>query len=458
MAPNNSNNKPDKSDKPDKPDKDSTRSPKCYANVHMTPQQYGVYEAIKSLSIKTKVFYMNAKTLAACFRDRGPSVCRNLVKSLEASGWLKILRKPTRNSRGIHTATQYQVVSHEEWVKKNGTKECRKIKIQISEEDGEQSVESSAPGCTGKIEPDLELINNPDNSDNPVHQDVTVITSAPECNANVHYTRVNRPVHPGETSSSPGCHNVSKEYVSTDYVSMEGRKEGTVPSQYNPTSVGLGPANSSTTTSTSKTRASENHKAETPGETPGETLKPEATPATGEADEAERFLEALRQTWRDTRENVITQGWLSEDNSPSPSMPYVGIKKLVDKLTAAKCDIEDYSTIADITEAFEHWLQKRYYPAFNSSYEIHQPLTLFAEEYYDYLPDLPDAYDIPASSAGLPGKTLPGKASVASQADPIRREEQRRDEQERKDIRRSKEIDAALNAEFERRVREAVVQ
>ena len=87
----------------------------CFANRHMTPEEYGVWDVCRSVSHKTGTLYFDGRTIAGYFADTGKDAIYRIVKSLVKKGWL-LVQVAGRNTRnGLYVPTQYQVLSPEQW-------------------------------------------------------------------------------------------------------------------------------------------------------------------------------------------------------------------------------------------------------------------------------------------------------------------------------------------------------
>lgn len=126
----------------------------CFANVHLTPQEYGVYCVIGALSYDSGVFYMDNETLAGCFTGRRPRVFSDLVTSLYRKGWLRMVKPSARNKFGIPTPCQYAVVKHDEWLESHSDKTCRKPPADSAHTDasGCKHATANAAGCIGPMQ------------------------------------------------------------------------------------------------------------------------------------------------------------------------------------------------------------------------------------------------------------------------------------------------------------------
>jgi hypothetical protein len=78
--------------------------------------------------------YFDGRKMAARFTGTTKDVIYRAVKRLVDAGWLRALNgqgKKSHKSTGQYEATQYQVLTHDQWIAKHGTKKC----VQNDEDD-----------------------------------------------------------------------------------------------------------------------------------------------------------------------------------------------------------------------------------------------------------------------------------------------------------------------------------
>ena len=92
---------------------------KCFANLHMSPEGYGLWDLARSLSFSTGVLYFDGRTVARLFKDTDKNKIYRIAKELTDGGWFRVLVPRQRNKKtGLWTATQYAVLSPEQWAEK----------------------------------------------------------------------------------------------------------------------------------------------------------------------------------------------------------------------------------------------------------------------------------------------------------------------------------------------------
>jgi hypothetical protein len=97
---------------------DNTRI-RCFANYHMTPEEFGVWDVLRSVSHSTGMLYFDGRTIAGYFAGTGKNTIYRIVKSLVKNGWLFVQTKGRSTRNGVFIPTQYQVLSHDEWAEIN---------------------------------------------------------------------------------------------------------------------------------------------------------------------------------------------------------------------------------------------------------------------------------------------------------------------------------------------------
>jgi hypothetical protein len=103
---------------------------KCFANVHMTPAECGLWNLCRSLTAKFNYhLILDGEKLAAHFGTASKSAIYRLVVSLKAKGWFVCTKEPVRVG-GKWTHSEYDILSHEEWAQKKKHKsQCRKTEV-----------------------------------------------------------------------------------------------------------------------------------------------------------------------------------------------------------------------------------------------------------------------------------------------------------------------------------------
>jgi hypothetical protein len=92
----------------------------CFANVHMRPEEYAVWDLSRRLSHQSGILYFDGREIAKLFehtsKDRIYRAARGLVKK----GWFEVIAAAARDRRtGLYSCSQYRVLSAEEWAKKH---------------------------------------------------------------------------------------------------------------------------------------------------------------------------------------------------------------------------------------------------------------------------------------------------------------------------------------------------
>jgi hypothetical protein len=89
---------------------------KCFANLHMRPEEYALWDVTRSLSHKTGILYFDGRELAKLFDGTAKNRIYRAAKSLVKKGWYKVLSPARRDERtGWFSPARYRVLSPEEW-------------------------------------------------------------------------------------------------------------------------------------------------------------------------------------------------------------------------------------------------------------------------------------------------------------------------------------------------------
>lgn len=100
---------------------------KCFAQFHMSCAEYGLWDQCRALSHKSGTLFFDGRKMAARFKGVSYSKIYRLLDSLVLKGWItKFENSQPRRTDGTYTATQYWVLSHDQWVAKYGKHECSK--------------------------------------------------------------------------------------------------------------------------------------------------------------------------------------------------------------------------------------------------------------------------------------------------------------------------------------------
>ena len=145
---------------------------RCFANLHLTMEEYALWDVLRSLSHSTGTVYFDGETVATYFARTGKNTIYRIVKSLVKKGWLFVQTKGRNTRNGLYMATQYQVLSHEEWAEANPG-EC----IVTEPRD---SIPESGNGSVPEPEIDDEPVPEPgtvhsQNREQPIPESVTAI-------------------------------------------------------------------------------------------------------------------------------------------------------------------------------------------------------------------------------------------------------------------------------------------
>jgi hypothetical protein len=116
---------------------------KCFANRHMTPEEYALWDVSRQISHHTGTLYFDGRAMAARFADTKKDCIYRIARALVTKGWYEVISPRTRNKRtGLYAPAQYRVLSAEEWAK-NHPHEClmpseSSLEIQTGNQSGKQ--------------------------------------------------------------------------------------------------------------------------------------------------------------------------------------------------------------------------------------------------------------------------------------------------------------------------------
>ena len=131
---------------------------KCFANYHLTPEEFGFWEVCRSLSYKFKgKLIFDGRTLASYFGDTGKNTIYRLAKQLQSKGWFVCTKKTKRDKNHLQTPTEYQVLSHEQWAEKHTEKQRHCLVPESGPDDSNlwsQNQERSGPGNGNDLVPE----------------------------------------------------------------------------------------------------------------------------------------------------------------------------------------------------------------------------------------------------------------------------------------------------------------
>jgi hypothetical protein len=101
-------------------------SHECCTRQHLTMEQWGLLEDCTRLTHGAKrLFHLDGRTAAKRFGDTGKNSVYRVIKELEAAGWLARVGGKVRNQQtGKFDHTVFQVLDHDKWCKRYGTKAC----------------------------------------------------------------------------------------------------------------------------------------------------------------------------------------------------------------------------------------------------------------------------------------------------------------------------------------------
>jgi hypothetical protein len=93
---------------------------KCFANRHMTPEEYALWDVSRQISHQTGTLYFDGRAMATQFAGTSKSRIYRLAKRLLDKGWYELIAPRVRDKRtGLFSSTQYRVLSPDEWAERH---------------------------------------------------------------------------------------------------------------------------------------------------------------------------------------------------------------------------------------------------------------------------------------------------------------------------------------------------
>ena len=97
---------------------------RCFAHVHMTLAEYGLWNLCRELSYKSGVLLLDGRNMAQRFADTSKDSIYRTINALAGKGWLVLLDPKKRGMGGQYDAARYKVLSHDDWTGLRGCAEC----------------------------------------------------------------------------------------------------------------------------------------------------------------------------------------------------------------------------------------------------------------------------------------------------------------------------------------------
>lgn len=136
-------------------------SKQCFEQAHMTCAEFGLWTQYRILSYKSGILFCDGRKTAERFSGENKDHIYRLRKKLVANGWLVVVKDSKYDKKtGRRTKYEFHVLSHEQWVKKHGKKDCKSevfegllpfAPVQMVEKSLSQIQEQ--PSCTSKNGP-----------------------------------------------------------------------------------------------------------------------------------------------------------------------------------------------------------------------------------------------------------------------------------------------------------------
>jgi len=100
--------------------------PSCYAHVHLTPEEYGLWTYGRTVSHESNIVYLSGRHIAQEFFETNKDAIYRIAEGMEAKGWARKLRSKRRHPKtGQWISADYRFLSHDEWVQQYGNSFCK---------------------------------------------------------------------------------------------------------------------------------------------------------------------------------------------------------------------------------------------------------------------------------------------------------------------------------------------
>lgn len=121
---------------------------KCFANCHMTPEEFGLWNYCRSVSHESGVVYLSGREIAKAFSGISKNVIYRIANQLIAKGWLRVLAGYARNPKtGTLVPKKAYALDHSEWVAEYSAIECRPVPVPNSGQDAPAPVPLAGRTC-----------------------------------------------------------------------------------------------------------------------------------------------------------------------------------------------------------------------------------------------------------------------------------------------------------------------
>jgi hypothetical protein len=100
---------------------------KCFANLHLTPEEYGLWEYLRSVSHSTGIAYLSGRRIASDFIDTNKNAIYRIIDRLFEKSWLEEFSAFYRTKSGMYVPRTAKVLTHDQWVAKYGRADCRPV-------------------------------------------------------------------------------------------------------------------------------------------------------------------------------------------------------------------------------------------------------------------------------------------------------------------------------------------
>lgn len=104
----------------------------CFANCHMTPEEFGLWNYCRAVSYESKIVYLSGREVAKAFSGISKNVIYRIADQLVAKGWLRQLAPYSRNPKtGTLIPKTVYALDHSEWVAQYSATDCRPLPVPV---------------------------------------------------------------------------------------------------------------------------------------------------------------------------------------------------------------------------------------------------------------------------------------------------------------------------------------
>jgi len=105
----------------------ANQPPKCFVNFHLTPEEFGLWNYLRSVSYESGIAYLSGRQIAQHFDDTDKNAVYRIIDRLFAKAWLEEFSPFYRTTNGSYVPRSAKVLDHATWVQAHGSASCRPV-------------------------------------------------------------------------------------------------------------------------------------------------------------------------------------------------------------------------------------------------------------------------------------------------------------------------------------------